>query len=304
MSQYLANRQPLDFVRPSSVVDIEICSDSGTRPGNDCADRRIERFAEDQPPLSSEQDFIQAVQLDLWTGLRANELCPESVYQSSFFTLLVSGSDAVQAREQTVAQNWLETTAAGQAWANARNIAIPLRLPPAQACDEGTLRPQINISQPIADSEVSGTIEIIGSVTAPGFGGYQIEYGFGNDPGGWGLVQEKQDISVENGLLARWDTSSLNYSGPLTIRVLLFGPDNPTTPEEDRALFEQRVTVTMLEPTPTATPTATETPTATLTPTATSTNEPTGTPTPSATASPTTANTAVPTSVPSETPTP
>jgi hypothetical protein len=149
---------------------------------------------------------------------------------------------------------------------------------------------------------VSGTIEIRGSVSAPGFGGYQIEYGFGNEPGGWGLAQERQDISVENGLLASWDTASLNYSGPLTIRVLLFGPDNPTTPEEDRALFEQRVTVTMLEPTPTATPTPTETPTPTQTPTATSTNEPTGTPTPSATA--TTASTLAPTAVPSETPTP
>ncbi|MCA9919681.1 MAG: PBP1A family penicillin-binding protein, partial [Anaerolineales bacterium] len=77
MSQYLANKQPVDFIRPSSVVDVEICSESGTRPGNDCTDRRIERFAEDQPPLSSEQDFIQAVQLDQWTGLRANEFCAE-----------------------------------------------------------------------------------------------------------------------------------------------------------------------------------------------------------------------------------
>lgn len=304
MTQYLANKQPVDFVRPSSVVDIEICGDSGTRPGNDCTDRRIERFAEDQPPLSGEQDFIQAVQLDQWTGLRANEFCPEAIYQASFFTLLVGGGEAVEAREETVAQNWLENTAAGQAWASARNIAVPLRLPPAQACDETTPRPQITINQPVAGSEASGTIEITGSVSAPGFGGYQVEYGFGNNPEGWGLVQERQDISVDNGLLASWDTSTVNYAGPLTIRVLLFGPDNPTTSEEDRAVAEERVTVSLLEPTPTATPTATETPTPTETPTVTSTNEPTGTPTPSATVSATTESTPTETAVPTETPTP
>ncbi|MBK7894910.1 MAG: hypothetical protein IPJ90_08525 [Anaerolineaceae bacterium] len=135
-------------------------------------------------------------------------------------------------------------------------------------------------------------------MSAPGFGGYQVEYGFGNDPGGWGLVQERQDLSVENGLLASWDTSSLNYSGPLTIRVLLFGPDNPTTPEEDRAIVVERVTVTLLEPTPTATPTATSTATPTETPTATATSEPTGT------ATPTIESTATETAVPTETPTP
>ena len=304
MTQYLANKQPLDFVRPSSVVDIEICRDSGARPGNDCTDRRIERFAEDQLPLNSEQDFIQVVQLDQWSGLRANERCSETVYEASFFSLLVSGSAEVLAREETVAQAWLEGTVAGQAWANARSIAVPLRLPPAQVCDENTPRPQISITQPTAGSEVINTIEILGSVGAPGFGGYQVEYGFGNDPGGWGLVQERQDISVENGVLASWDPSSLNYSGPLTIRVLLFGPDNPTTPEEDRAMVEDRVTVTLLEPTPTVTPTATNTPTATATPTATTTNEPTGTPTPSATTTPTTESTPADTAVPSETATP
>jgi penicillin-binding protein 1C len=310
MSQYLANRAPLEFLRPSGIVDIEICSDSGTRPGNDCTNRRIERFAEDQLPLSSEQDFIQAVLLDQWTGLRANEFCQETTYEASFFSLLVSGSEDVLTREETAAQNWLENSTAGQTWANARSLAVPLRLPPTQTCDENTPRPQISITQPVAGSEVIDTIDIFGSVSAPGFGGYQVEYGFGNNPGGWGLAQEKQDISVENGLLVSWDTATLNYSGPLTIRVLLFGPDNPTTPEEDRALLEQRLTVMLLEPTPTATPTATATqsPTATATATATATttatSTPTGTATPSATATPTIESTLAETAVPIESATP
>ena len=34
-----ASRAPVDFPRPGGVVDIEICADSGTRPGPGCGGR-------------------------------------------------------------------------------------------------------------------------------------------------------------------------------------------------------------------------------------------------------------------------
>ncbi len=310
MTQYHAAKQPLDFVRPPGVVDVEICADSGTRPGNDCSNRRIEIFAEDQLPLDSNQDFIQNVPIDLWTNLRANENCAESVVEAGFFTLLVSGNEEVISREQQRAREWLETTSAGQQWANQHNIGLPLQLPPSQSCDENTPRPKIEISSPEANSDIVGDVEIRGSVSAPNLAGYQVEFGLGQNPGGWGMVQERRDQSVENGVLANWDTSEINNSGPITLRILLFGPDNPNTPEEDRARIEQRVLLNLIEPTATPTPTPTDTPTATLTPTPTSTQPATATPTTIPvvtvvnTASPTptvdTAGTAVPTATPTE----
>jgi hypothetical protein len=114
-------------------------------------------------------------------------------------------------------------------------------------------------------------------------------------------VSARQPNPVENGLLAEWDTSTINDSGLFTLRVIIFGPDNPYTPEEDLVTLEARVVVTLIEPTPTPTATPTETPTASITPTVTQT------PTITATPSPTGALTATPTLTfifPTATPTP
>jgi 1A family penicillin-binding protein len=279
MSQYLAGRQPVDFVRPPGVVDVEICADSGTRPGIDCANRLVERFAGDQPPLDAAFDFIQATPVDLWTGYRANERCPEAVQEASFFTLLVNGRPEVIEREKFVAQQWLETTAGGQGWAQNRGIAIPLELPPAQSCDENTPRPQITISGPQPGSEVSGVVELFGTVNGPNFRGYQVEWGIGENPGGWGVVQERRDTPVENGVLATWDTQDVSAEGPITLRILLFGPPNPYNPEAGETVFEARIPLRLLTPTGTPTATPTETPTMTPTTTTMPTETPSLTPT-------------------------
>ncbi|HEX6385127.1 MAG TPA: PBP1A family penicillin-binding protein [Anaerolineae bacterium] len=278
MTQYLADKQPVDFVRPPGTVDAEICAGSGTRPSPGCGERRLEIFAEDQLPLDSDHDFVQVVPVDLWTGLRANEACPESVYEAGFFDPLVSGQESVLERERTLAQRWLEQTTAGQNWAQRHNVSIPLRLPPAESCSVNPVRPEVNINQPQAGAEVINNVDIRGTARGPNFGGYQVEYGLGNNPGGWGLVQGRQEDPVENNLLASWDATTIDYSGALTLRVLIFGPDNPFTPEVDPPILEHRVTVTLMQPTATPTPTPTITPTATSTATPTPTTPATATP--------------------------
>jgi membrane carboxypeptidase/penicillin-binding protein PbpC len=110
MRSYLEGREPLEFPRPSSVVSVEICADSGTRPGPGCTDTRVEYYAEDQLPPEASEDFIRQYPIDLWTGMLANDFCPETVYNASYFTLLVNGREEVRLREQTVAQQWLEGT--------------------------------------------------------------------------------------------------------------------------------------------------------------------------------------------------
>ena len=72
-----------------------------------------------------------------------------------------------------------------------------------------------------------------------------------------------QDIrleAIENGVLAEWDTRSIK-TGPITLRVLILGPDNPYTSDNDPIIAESRVRLTLLEPTATPTPTPTDTPT-------------------------------------------
>ncbi|MFO7661147.1 MAG: PBP1A family penicillin-binding protein [Chloroflexota bacterium] len=277
MTQYLAGQQALSFVRPPGIVEREICADTGQapEPASTCP-RTVEIFAGDQPP-SPETDSITRVAVDLWTGLRANEWCNDAVYEATYGQLPAYGRPEVLERERALARNWLETTGIGQQWIAQRGLTLPLGVPPEAACDPNTPRPRAEITRPRFEGDAldHSRIEIWGTAFGPNYQGFQVEYGFGDNPGGWGLVQERRPEVVQDGLLAVWDASQINFSGPLTLRVIVFGPDNPTTPEFEPVQKEGRITFNLVEPTPTVTATPTETPTAT--PTATPTTTPTAT---------------------------
>lgn len=297
MTGFLASREAVAFSRPPDVVEMEICALSGAKPGPACSERVTELFANDQPPLDEEEDFVSETPVDLWTGLVANEYCEEAVYEAPFFNLRVSTREDVAARETDAARTWIEESAAGRAWANALGISLPLELPPQESCAPDTPRPEVAISAPGENVQVTGDVEIRGRAMAPNFAGYIVDYGLSHDPGGWGSVQGRRNEQVRDGVLATWDTGNIDSSGPVTVRVVVFGPDNPYTEDEDPVTAEARVHLMLLQPTatPTPTPTATasptQTPTPTITPTASpsptateATREPTSTPTSEATA--------------------
>ncbi|MGD2077901.1 MAG: PBP1A family penicillin-binding protein, partial [Chloroflexota bacterium] len=230
MSAYLSGRQAVDFARPPGITEVEICADSGAQPGPGCANRIVEQFANDQPPPGSDHDFIQSLFIDLWTNLLATDQCAESVYEAKLFNLVVNGRDEVMARERQNAENWIENSAAGQNWAAQRGVAIPLRLPPSGSCDGDTPRPVALISQPRPADTIIDDVEIFGSALGPNYSGYLVEYGLSHDPQGWAAIQEVRTHQVDNNLLARWNTLDAQ-PGPLTFRLLVYGPDNPYTNE-------------------------------------------------------------------------
>lgn len=300
MTNFLANRQPLNFLQPANIVQLEICADSGTRPGANCPDRRLEYFAADQLPLDANQDFLQRLPIDLWTNQIANEFCQDSVFQANFVNLLVSGNSDVRQRELISARQWVEQTARGQRWAQDRNIGLPLQLPPNQSCSQDSARPSAIINNLSPDQEVTGEIEIRGSALGPSFAGYEVQFGLTHDPGGWASITGRVPNQVNNDLLARWDTTSIEADGQVTVRLLVFGSDNPYTSENDPVVIERRVTVRLLQPTVTVTPTPTET----VTPTATGTDEPTATATATEELPPTPTATEEAGGIPTITPTP
>ncbi len=307
MTQYLGGREALSFVRPPGIVEREICSDTGIAvdANSTCQARRVEIFAGDQPPMDAAQG-ITRVAVDLWTGLQANQFCNEDVFEGSFGGgIPVNGRPEALERERALAQQWLQTTPAGQAWAAQQGATLAAIPAPTQACDGNTPRPRAEITRPRneADALDQTAIEIWGTALGPGYQGYQVEYGLGENPQGWGLVQGQRPEAIQDGLLAVWDASQVAYNGPVTIRVIVFGPDNPFTPEHDPVLREGRTVFNLRQPTPTPTTTPTETPTAT--PTGTATPTPTLLPTSTATVPPTatTPATATPTTEPTATPT-
>ena len=312
MRDYLAERPAQPFPQPEGIVSLEICADSGTVPSPGCEQRVQEIFRSDQLPLGPESDFVQRVPIDLWTGLRATEACPEDTYEATFGTLLVSGAENALDRERRLAEEWLENTSAGRSFAARKGITLPLGPPPEGSCDNNTPRPIAEFNFPPPGSTIpSGILEARGSANAPNFSYYQLEYGLGTDPQGWGDVVARVNNTVSNNTLVRWDASGVT-AGPITLRLRVVGPDNPYTPEIDPVTEETRLTINLLPPTgtptatptdtatPTLTPTATQTATPTLTPTATTTDMPTVTP--SATPSPT--NTSEPTATVEPTPIP
>jgi len=305
MTQYLAGKEALGFPRPGGVVDREVCADTGiaVSAATPCPQRLVEVFAADQPPLDESQG-VTRVALDLWTGLRANEFCNDAVYEATFGGgIPVNGRPEVLERERALAQQWIQT--AGQGWSGQSSGGLSAGTPPAQACDGNTPRPRAEITRPREERDIPDRkeVRIVGTALGPNFAGYQVEYGLGENPGGWGLIQERRPNAVQDDVLALWDTTQIDYSGPVTIRVIVFGPDNPNTPENDPVTKEGRTVVNLVQPTatPTETPTETPTPTATgtATPTATATLPPTATL--PATATPTPPATTPPTVVPSPT---
>jgi 1A family penicillin-binding protein len=287
-----------DFVRPPGVVEYEICADSGARPTEYCPKRKVEVFAEGQPPLDASHDWYQMVKMDNFTRLRANELCQDQVVEE----LMVVIEDE-----------------RGREWAQAHperfifdEGAEGIPLAPVEYCTDATDRPELSISQPGEWSEVHGVVQVFGTVQVPNFSHYEVLYGVGDDPIGWGFVSGPHKTQVRDGLLAEWDTDRL-APGPYTLRITAFN-------QEMRSV-EVRVHVTVFhptrEPSPTDVPTETPSPAPTLTPTGTPeptlptveptlppTEPPTSPPTSVPTGEPTATPTPVPTAPPTSTPTP
>ncbi len=272
MTRALANVPPNDFQRPPGIVEWEICADSGTRPSPECPNRRMEIFAENQPPPDASQDLWQAVLLDAFSGLRANEFCMENTVEKVFF---------VVPPEKPAAREWA--------------IAHGYEQPPTEFCS-GATRPQVNIVSPLHNESIpQGLVAVRGQVQLPNFEHYEVTFGVGTDPQAWGWISGPHLAEVSDGELTVWDTTNL-APGLYTLRVVAFTRDGENV--------ESRIIVNVVAPQPTATPTKalpaftpvvpTLPPTYTPLPTApvaTSTSEPvptmTFTPEPAATATPT-----------------
>jgi len=269
-----------DFVRPPGIKEYEICADSGARPNEHCTSRKREVFAEDQPPLDEEHGWFQVVKIDAPTGLVANEFCPDQVIEQVMVVI---------------------TDERGREWAQAHpEYFRGLPLVPLETCTEATDRPQAFITQPSPGSSVYGIVPVFGTVQMPNFERYEVQYGIGGNPQGWGWISGPHRAQVRDGLLTEWDTAHL-APGLYTLRVTAFG--------REQARVEARVQVFVAAPTapptpvPSSTPGTTPTPTALSTPEATYTLAPTATPTPGPTPTSTVEPSATPSVEPSVTPT-
>jgi penicillin-binding protein 1C len=227
-----ANLPVRDFERPPDVVEHQICADSGARPTDYCTRRKPEIFAQDQPPLDEKHDWYQVVKIDAFTGLLANEFCPNQVSEQVMVVI---------------------TDERGREWAQAHPEHFQgLPLAPLDSCTEGTGQPQAFITHPAPGSTVYGVVPVIGTIQMPNFQRYEAQYGIGGNPQGWGWISGPHLAQVRDGLLTEWDTTHL-ASGLYTLRITAFGGD--------QGRIEARVQVFVGAPTPVPSPTPFPSPT-------------------------------------------
>jgi membrane peptidoglycan carboxypeptidase len=315
-------QQPAPFVQPPGVITANICATTGAAQSEYCQDivdpKRpnespllSEFFAADQPPLPADKDLVVKLFIDKFSGLRASPDCNNDTSNTElkeFVTL-----------NDPFALKWLEQDEQGQKWAELLKIKFPITAPPTDFCNPNGARPLVTIVSPSEGQTLDGIVDIFGVADVSGdqFDRYIVDWGIGNDPGGWATISGEVRSPVKDaGLLAKWDTQDIP-NGEATIRVLVFDKRGNSKEARVHIFIQHPVTETPIptdtappppaSETPIATPTATATLPASNTPvaeTATATNAPpTATPAGPGPADTATATLEPPSATPTETPT-
>jgi membrane carboxypeptidase/penicillin-binding protein PbpC len=271
---YVSNNAPTPFTVPPGVVQMVICSTSGTEPSNACrGGERTEYFASDQPPLPKGQDLIRRVNVDTWTGLIAGDACKDFAKE-----------DLVMNVTDKFARQWLRS-GEGRDWLESHDMPRNPTFISDRECNASDPHPVLEFTNPQNGNTITETIlPITGVIDVKngGFTGWRLEYGPGNDPGEWTVLTQGNNAFPQSGLIHTWDLSTVQ-ANQITLRLYLMN-------DEDY-YAERRITLNLALPTPTASPTLSPTaipptafPTDTsipviITPTDTPTPFPTDTPT-------------------------
>jgi len=269
------------FVMPDGMVTADICPISGKLRTDKCPPAVQEIFLSGTEPTEP-CDVHVDVRMCSVSGQRAGEFCPENVVQTQYFEVYPAEY-----------RSWAEANGKPQ--------------PPPDTCAIHTQAPRVAITHPRDGDTVEGIVPVYGSALMSDLSHFEVQYGIGDSPVGWGPVL-RQDVPLVDAMLGAWDTRELN-NGIYSLRVV-------AVDRHGNRAASPGVRVRVLNPTPTISPTPTETltptasPTPTMSPTPTRTPESTWTPTPSATLTVTTTPTttpqpsATPTLAPTDTPVP
>ncbi len=241
MSALLQAAAPAGWNAPDGIVQQQICADTGTLYDPNiqpCRSVRTELFWINQMPPPAGSGFVQDLQIDTWTRLRANQYCPESVTTERF--LAISDASAIR---------WLTTTNEGRAYAQANSL--PTNAPPTGECAVGQIIPQVGLSAPTDGATVTETVSFVGTVQADQFNRYQIEIApVGSNE--YRIIAGPYATQGQNIELGRWDSRNVT-NGQYVVRLAVFSNQG--------GFIYRTITILInnIPPTPTLTPTPTQT---------------------------------------------
>ena len=159
---------------------------------------------------------------------------------------------------------WLKQNDQGISWAEENGFEQPFFFKPARECKEGDARPRIEFAGLSNGQTIDvSTLDIYALISAnQDYRGFRLEYGAGEDPEDWKLLEDGNEQYVQPELVYSWDISTVK-AHTITLRIYV--------ESSLQTYAEKRITLKLKLPTPTPTETLlpTETPTPTLTPTET-----------------------------------
>lgn len=211
MEEVLAGTAASEFEQPGGLEKIAICRVSGLLPDKHCPTTVTELFVKGTAP-TKQCDIHRLVVVDKTTGYLATAATPP------------------ENREERVVEVFPPDWAS---WAKAAGKPEPPQPPPdqgqaGQPMESRDANSALIIRAPTTGSPVGGTVEIQGTASGRAFASYRVEYGEGMAPTSWRAVGGVHSMPVENGVLERWDTRSLNGLYKLRITLTEHPPALPS----------------------------------------------------------------------------
>jgi membrane peptidoglycan carboxypeptidase len=242
-----SRQRPEPFTPPPEVVNLRVCPDTGALEGGNCASPiRNEFFAANRRPPNPDQGFVTSVTVNTWNNLIANDFCPED--RQAITVANINDSAAIA---------WLNS-AAGRPVAQRLALPTPVRSVPQGACDQNTIVPTANITNPPSGATVQEIVQITGQVSAPAnFNRYELAYAPVNSNNYASIGSFNTQQTNPNSILAQWDTRGVP-DGQYNLRLIVFSNDN--------GFVNRVIPINIDNPEPTATPTLTPSLTPTLAP--------------------------------------
>jgi len=231
-----------------TVFTTPVCPLTGGVNGPCGQSQSNERFAQGRNPPDATiigQGIVTQATIDSWTGLLANENCPQNQIIRTFVNI-----------DNSAAVEWINGTAPGQQYARAVELTTPVQQVPTAACTLNTTIPTVNMTRPVPNEQVQGNAyAIVGQVAAEAFARYEFQYAPVNTDSFVavpGITAVTQQQTTPGSTLATWDTTQIP-NGQYTLRLAVFSQNN--------GFLYRDVPIQVNNPLPTPTPIPTQAPT-------------------------------------------